>query len=154
MLHFVRIPPDPTDKSGTPVFISASRTSPYSVASGSSNVGVQQILLLPRVGKACILCNGTVSFYSLPELSPAFGSAQAKNCNWVGGNDLNEPRIWDNEATVTILLSLQRKIQVVKIGRDSRPQTIRVRREKKTTCRGSQTISNTKYRTLLLQAAK
>jgi hypothetical protein len=81
---------------------------------------VQQILLLPRVAKACVLCNWTVTFYSLPELSPVFGATQVRNCNWIGGVDLNEGGDGGNErsAGVTILLSLNRRIQVVRIGEE------------------------------------
>ncbi|PTB72527.1 vacuolar sorting protein [Trichoderma longibrachiatum ATCC 18648] len=124
LLHFVSIPPDPSDKSGRPVFIPASRLSPAFAENTTSRPGVQQILLLPRVGKACILCNGTVTFYSLPELSPVFGSKQVKNCNWIGGVDLNEEGQGDVVAntgeTVTVLLSLNRRIQVVRIDEDVR----------------------------------
>ncbi|KAM5356395.1 hypothetical protein ACJ41O_003041 [Fusarium nematophilum] len=128
LLHFVQIPPDPNDKSGQPVYILASRLCPtYVETSGtprSSRPGVQQILLLPRVGKACILCNWTVTFYSLPELSPVFGTTLVKNCSWIGGIDLNEPLFEDGSTErssgVTILLSLMRKIQVVRVGEDAR----------------------------------
>ncbi|OAQ99948.1 hypothetical protein LLEC1_00862 [Akanthomyces lecanii] len=125
LLHFVRIPPDPTDKNGKPMFISASRLAPaFSEANGGLQPGVQQILLLPRAGKACILCNSTVTFYSLPELTPIFESTQVKNCSWIGGVDLNEPIIDEdprNETdTVTMLMSLKKKIQVVRIGENPR----------------------------------
>ncbi|PTB63539.1 vacuolar sorting protein [Trichoderma citrinoviride] len=124
LLHFVSIPPDPSDKSGRPVFIPASRLSPAFAENTTSRSGVQQILLLPRVGKACILCNGTVTFYSLPELSPVFGSKQVKNCAWIGGVDLNEDGQGDVVAntgeTVTVLLSLNRRIQVVRIDEEVR----------------------------------
>ncbi|RDA94738.1 hypothetical protein CP533_6722 [Ophiocordyceps camponoti-saundersi (nom. inval.)] len=122
LLHFVQIPPDPADKSRTPIFILASRLSPaFSDSSGTSEnsrPGVQKILLLPSVGKACVLCNWTVTFYSLPELSPVSGTGQVKNCNWIGGVDLNKtaPR----GADVTILLSLKRRIQVVRVGENAR----------------------------------
>ncbi|KPM43540.1 hypothetical protein AK830_g3004 [Neonectria ditissima] len=128
LLHFVQIPPDPSDRSGQPVYILASRLCPAfaepSATPASSHPGVQQILLLPRVGKACILCNWTVTFYSLPELSPVFGTTQVKNCNWIGGIDLNElaadARGAERNPGVTILLSLNRRIQVVRIGEDAR----------------------------------
>lgn len=124
LLHFFSIPPDPSDTSGRPVFIPASRLSPAFAENTPSRPGVQQILLLPRVGKACILCNGTVTFYSLPELSPVFGAKQVKNCGWIGGIDLNEAGqgdgITNTGETVAILLSLNRKIQVVKIDEDVR----------------------------------
>lgn len=69
-----------------------------------------------------------------------FGSTQVKNCNWIGGVDLNEFAA-DNEPRdpngVTVLLSLNRRIQVVRIGEDARVikkidfagSTISVRRE-------------------------
>ncbi|KAI1205938.1 uncharacterized protein F4807DRAFT_247349 [Annulohypoxylon truncatum] len=145
LLHFFQIPPDPGDKSSAATFILASRLRPaFAESASTSNFtrpGVQQILLLPTVGKACILCNWTVTFYSLPELSPVFGSTQVKNCNWVGGIDLNELSVDNNDrgepASVTILLSLNRKIQVVSIADGARPikkidfagSTISVRRD-------------------------
>lgn len=123
LLHFVQIPPDPADPNGSPVFILASRLRPAfpegPSVSNPSRPGVQQILLLPVVGKACVLCNWTVTFYSLPELSPVFGSTQVKNCSWIGGVDLNEGGN-NGPAGVTVLLSLNRRIQVVRIGEDAR----------------------------------
>jgi len=76
-----------------------------------------------------MLCNWTVTFYSLPELSPVFGTTQVKNCNWIGGLDLNHQ--YDNEFDrrslgVTILLSLNRRIQVVRIGEDARVSQVRI----------------------------
>ncbi|KAK4241118.1 hypothetical protein C8A03DRAFT_12590 [Achaetomium macrosporum] len=125
LLHFFRIPPDPSDPSSAATFILASRLPPvYSEPAGGFNgsrPGVQQILLLPRVGKACVLCNWTVTFYSLPELSPVFGATQVRNCNWIGGVDLNEGVGGgrdERSAGVTILLSLNRRIQVVRIGEE------------------------------------
>ncbi|KAK4044839.1 hypothetical protein C8A01DRAFT_42449 [Parachaetomium inaequale] len=123
LLHFFRIPPDPSDPCGPSSFIFASRPPIYSEPAGGINgarPGVQQILLLPRVGKACVLCNWTVTFYSLPEMSPVFNHTQVKNCNWIGGVDLNEGGDAGTErsAGVTILLSLNRRIQVVRIGEE------------------------------------
>ncbi|KAI1146885.1 hypothetical protein F4825DRAFT_175199 [Nemania diffusa] len=122
LLHFFQIPPDPADQSGIPTFILASRLRPaFSDPAGTPNAsrpGVQEILLLPSVGKACILCNSTVTFYSLPELSPVFGTLQVKNCSWIGGVDLNQDA-QDNDGA-TIFLSLSRKISVVRIGEDAR----------------------------------
>ncbi|KAK8031703.1 hypothetical protein PG990_001437 [Apiospora arundinis] len=125
VIHFVQIPPDPADKTTTSQFIPATRLQPtYTETPGTASgakPGVQQILLLPRVGKACILCNWTVTFYSLPELSPIF--SKVRNCNWVGGVDLNEYGVdADNVDSrgVAILLSLNRKVQVVRIGDEPR----------------------------------
>ncbi|KAK4199900.1 hypothetical protein QBC40DRAFT_77689 [Triangularia verruculosa] len=125
LLHFFGIPPDPADPNQSPTFILASRLKPASSeatgASSGPRPGVQQILLLPRVAKACVLCNSTVSFYSLPELSPVFGTT-VRNCNWIGGVDLNEDLTGpghDRSGSVTILLHLNRKIRVVRIGDDA-----------------------------------
>ncbi|KAK3900830.1 hypothetical protein C8A05DRAFT_35513 [Staphylotrichum tortipilum] len=123
ILHFFRIPPDPTDPSSQSTFILASRLPPvFSEPAGGFNgsrPGVQQILLLPRVNKACVLCNWTVTFYSLPELSPVFGATQVRNCNWIGGVDLNDNDTGDARSPgVTILLSLSRRVQVVRIGEE------------------------------------
>lgn len=127
LLHFVQIPPDPNDRTGRPVYILASRLRPYyaepSGSSSGSLAGVQQIVLLPRAGKACIRCNWTVTFYSLPELSPAYGNRKLKNCNWIGGVDLNEPLVGDGggrPATQTVMVSLNRLIQAIRIGEEPR----------------------------------
>lgn len=123
LLHFVQIPPDPADKNSTSTFILASRLQPFFPESASTGVqpGVQQILLLPRVGKACILCNSTVTFYSLPELSPVFNEISVKGCNWIGGVDLNHEAAaaGNTGGAVSVLLSLNRRIQVVNVGEDN-----------------------------------
>ncbi|KID89068.1 Vacuolar sorting protein 39/Transforming growth factor beta receptor-associated domain 2 [Metarhizium guizhouense ARSEF 977] len=124
VLHFVQIPPDSNDMTTRPVYIQASRLSPVSVESPSSRSagqGVQEILLLPRIGKACILCNSTAAFYSLPELSPVSGISFVKNCTWIGGVDLNDAIAPDGSVATsgndaTILLSLKSKIQVVRLA--------------------------------------
>ncbi|KAK4221002.1 hypothetical protein QBC38DRAFT_404084 [Podospora fimiseda] len=126
LLHFFRIPPDPSDPNPDDTFILASRLK-LETPPGSSRPGVQQILLLPRVNKACILCDWTVSFYSLPELSPVYGTTQVKNCNWIGGADLNEGAGDTGSGmpgVVTVLLSLNRRIRLIKIG-DEAPRVLR-----------------------------
>src|SRR5262245_57878836 len=73
ILHLVSIPPESEDDDDSPVFILASRLQPSGHdASISEPPGVQQILVFPGSLKACVLCNGTASFYSLPEFTPAF----------------------------------------------------------------------------------
>ncbi|OAA44954.1 Vacuolar sorting protein 39/Transforming growth factor beta receptor-associated domain 2 [Metarhizium rileyi] len=124
VLHFVQIPPEPNDMTGRPVYIQASRLSPVCVESPSQSAsgrGVQEILLLPRIGKACILCNSTAAFYSLPELSPVSGISVVKNCTWIGGVDLNDGiathgSLGGSGNDATILLSLKSKIQVVRLA--------------------------------------
>ncbi len=53
-----------------------------------------------------------------------------KNCSWIGGVDLNEPIINEDSRsetdTVTMLMSLKKKIQVVRIGENPRPLKVRV----------------------------
>ncbi|KIN06161.1 hypothetical protein OIDMADRAFT_113954 [Oidiodendron maius Zn] len=125
ILHFVQIPPDPDDVSGGPSYILASRLQPaFHNPPTPARPGIQQILLLPTVSKACVLCNWTVTFYSLPELSPVFEIAQIRSCNWIGGLDLNVDQKGGRQdgksASVTVLLSLNRKMRVIRIGEEPR----------------------------------
>ncbi|OBT51262.1 hypothetical protein VE04_09193, partial [Pseudogymnoascus sp. 24MN13] len=125
ILHFVQIPPDPSDDSDGPTYILASRLCPaYSETSTPARPGVQQILLLPAANKACVLCNSTVTFYSLPELSPVFGNQKVPGSNWIGGLDLNKSQDdntqGDKIRPVMVLLSLKRKIRSVRIGEEAR----------------------------------
>lgn len=124
LLHFFQIPPDPQDASGKPSYILASRLLPaYHDLPTPARPGVQQILLLPSVNKACILCNWTVTFYSLPELSPVFGGTQVYPCNWIGGIDLNTDlagRGQDQDRPVKVLVSLKKRMNVITIGEEAR----------------------------------
>lgn len=125
ILHFVQIPPEPSDNSDAPSYILASRLSPaYAETAALERPGVQQILLLPAASKACILCNSTITFYSLPELSPVFENQKVAGTNWIGGLDLNRAHD-DNEFDGTVrpvvaLLSVKRKIRSVRIGDEAR----------------------------------
>lgn len=125
ILHFVSIPPDPSSGSDQPEYILASRnepaytsqqTSPHSVA------GVEQILLLPNVGKACILCNGTLTFYTLPELSPAFGGKiKQSDCTWIGGLDRNvNHQEQDPDEGVIVIICLKSRLRLIRIGEQAR----------------------------------
>ena len=122
LLHFVQLPPDPNDETSASTFMLASRLSPPFTEPanppGPARPGVQQIVLLPPVGKALVLCNWTVTFYSLPELTPVF--REVKNCNWIGGVDLSEDLVTGPSPRVTVLLSLNRRLQVVRIGEEAR----------------------------------
>ncbi|GAD98256.1 TGF beta receptor associated protein 1, putative [Paecilomyces variotii No. 5] len=123
ILHFVALPADPSDATNDKTFILASRL-PIAGSQNAPSIaqprGIQQILLLPRVNKACILCNGVVTFYTLPELSPAFGNTKVPNCKWIGGLDLNQ-RIDDPTAEKpVIMVALQSRIMLVRIGDDAR----------------------------------
>lgn len=115
ILHFVSIPPDPSEASEEPAFILASRLEP--AHNQSSGAGVQQILVLPGVGKACVLCNGTLSFYSLPELSPAFPNKPP--CLYVGGLDLNVGAgEVDSDGGCKILMCQEKRMTVVRVTED------------------------------------
>ncbi|KAH1362483.1 hypothetical protein KXW30_004494 [Aspergillus fumigatus] len=121
ILHFVCLPPDPSDRPNEPSFILASRLPiPFSqnapLATGYP--GIQQIVLLPTVNKACVLCNGTVTFYLLPELSPAFNNTKVNNCRWIGGLDLNADR--NGTQPPVVLIGAQNRMMLVRIGDDAR----------------------------------
>ncbi|EKG12518.1 Citron-like protein [Macrophomina phaseolina MS6] len=118
ILHFVLIPPEPNDPLGQPSFIIASRLQP--AFTQQSSAGVQQILLLPNVNKACILCNNALTFYTLPELSPAFATQKPISCVWIGGIDQNGSLENDSEQGVMIMMCLRSRIQLVRIGEEPR----------------------------------
>ena len=120
ILHFVAIPSDADVGNDETTFIQASRLSP----SGHSNVTpsgqpcVRQILLLPNSSKACVLCNGTVSFYSLPELSPVFPNREPTGVQWIGGVDEDEEEGPDGPL---VLIANSRRVLLVRVGEKLRP---------------------------------
>ena len=134
MLHFVLLPAEGGDDISSPDFMLASRTQLQAAAASSRElypIGVRQILLLPRANKACILSNGVLTFYSLPELSPAYASTPVRNCNWVGGVDLHADESMGGDGEV-VMLSRKSRISLVRIGNGPRPVVVRVSR-----CAGS-----------------
>lgn len=125
ILHFVSIPADADDESLASTFIFASRLQPefrqtQNVTQVSS--GVQQILPLSGAKKVCILCNNTLTFYSLPELSPAFPNSRVHGCSWVGGVDLNNMDATNGSVDI-IMICLKSRIRLVRIGNE--PKLIR-----------------------------
>ncbi|KAK3678808.1 hypothetical protein LTR78_001261 [Recurvomyces mirabilis] len=123
VLHYVSIPPDPSDTSGQPSFIFATKLEPaYETEQEGADRGVKKILVLPNAQKACILCNGTSTFYTLPELSPAFGGRiKQGNCLWIGGIDEVEHNYGGNAAYGTVIvISLRTKLRLIRIGVEAR----------------------------------
>lgn len=79
-------------------------------------IGVQHIVVLPNAGKALILCNGTLTFHSLPELSPAQNAPRpVTKCLWIGGTDLDEAGSGD-EAEDNAMMALRSKMRLLTIG--------------------------------------
>lgn len=118
ILHFVCIPAA-SDGSDEATFILASRLPiPFlSAPSDSDQQGVRQIVILPSVNKACVLCNGTVTFYMLPELSPAWNT-KVNHCRWIGGLDLN--RDVEPQEDPVIMIAVQNRILLVQIGDEAK----------------------------------
>ena len=122
VLHFVLVPQDDPSASTIPSFIFASKLSPTEGSTARSitdTKGIQEILLLPRVKKVCILNGRTLSFYSLPELSPALGNTIVSNCTWVGGLDLHceEDKVIEGE---TVMVCIQKRVRLVRIREEAR----------------------------------
>jgi hypothetical protein len=122
IIHFVLLPPEPDDPSEEPTAIIASRLEPPH--SDGSGPGVQQILLLPKISKACVLCNNTLSIYSLPELSPD-STFKPIGCLWVGGVDLNEDVDGSPEDGVVVVIGLKKRLRLVQISENSPPKAIK-----------------------------
>ncbi|KAF1923218.1 uncharacterized protein M421DRAFT_9861 [Didymella exigua CBS 183.55] len=120
ILHFVLLPAEGEDPSAEPTAIIASRLEPpHSDASGP---GVQQILVLPAIHKACVLCNNTLSIYSLPELSPD-STFKPISCLWVGGLDLNE-EAGDADGAV-VVIGLKKRLRLVRITENTPPMAVK-----------------------------
>ncbi|MCJ1320032.1 hypothetical protein MMC15_005368 [Xylographa vitiligo] len=122
ILHFVSFPSDALNEVYSVNYILASRlelSQGVSTLGSSPTKGVQQIFLLPSVNKACVRCNNVLTFYSLPELSPAFGNTKVSGCSWIGGRDLD---IDDNEQVgpEVIMICIRNRIRLVKIGEEPR----------------------------------
>ncbi|ERF72601.1 hypothetical protein EPUS_02883 [Endocarpon pusillum Z07020] len=118
ILHYVSLPAEPSDDSSEPTFIEASRLHPAGY--GNEGIlpeaqGVKSITILPAASRACILCNGTVSFYTLPELSPAPNGREVQGCQWVGGIDLNQEEQQDN-GPQDLMVASARRITIVRVG--------------------------------------
>lgn len=124
LLHFVSIPPEAGDETGQPTWIIASRLQPpFNTAQDPPDNGVKQILILPDSGKACVLCNGTLTFYTLPELSPAFGGKiKQAGCTWVGGLDRNDELEEHDVGTngTVIVICLKQRLRLIRIGEEAR----------------------------------
>ena len=117
VLHYVSLPPDISAAAQDDTFILASRTQPTDAASPSSFKGVQQLLILPNSKKACILCNGALTFHTLPELSPAPDIKTVPNVLWIGGADLDGEDDGDKgEAVDFIMMSLRNRMLLLRIG--------------------------------------
>ena len=122
ILHFVSLPADPEETDTKPSYIFATRLEPPSgprAPTTQSPSGIQQILVLPKVQKACVLCNGTLSFYTLPELSPAFNNTTVPNCTWVGGVDLDNYDGAD-ESGVVVMICVKMKTRLVRLRDEAR----------------------------------
>ena len=122
ILHLVSIPPEPGDDNTSPTFILASRLQPsgYAASADSPNLpGVQKILVLPGPSKACVLCNGVVSFYSLPEFSPAFPNREPTGVQWIGGIDENEDK--ENPEGPVVMIANSKRIMQARVGERLRP---------------------------------
>jgi hypothetical protein len=114
VLHFVLLPPEENDPAEEPTAIIASRLEP--TYNNDTGAGVQQILLLPQVNKACIRCNNYLSFYTLPELSPD-STSKPFSCSWIGGADLNADA--SGEDGVVLMVGQKNRLRMVKITEDA-----------------------------------
>ncbi|KAJ5224597.1 uncharacterized protein N7469_008100, partial [Penicillium citrinum] len=122
ILHFVSLPPasENSNDASEPTFILASRLPiPFQTTpSDPDQQGVRHIVILSSVNKACVLCNGSVTFYMLPELSPAFGNTKVHHCSWIGGLDLNRDE--DSQENPVVMVAVQGRIMLVQIGDEAR----------------------------------
>lgn len=71
-----------------------------------------------------MLCNGTLTFYTLPELSPAFeGQIKQSGCTWVGGIDADAQGALQESTRgggSVIVICLKQRLRLIRIGKDAR----------------------------------
>ena len=120
--HFVAIPADDPSRGDESTYIRASRLQPAghaNAATTSDTHGVHRILILPGPAKACVLCNDVVSFYSLPELTPAFPNREPAGVQWLGGLDENEDI--DNSEGNVVMIANSKRILLARVGEKLKP---------------------------------
>lgn len=127
VFHYVSIAPDPSDDGNQPSYIFATTIEPeFNQQQLGADAGVKQILLLPRSGKACIVCNNTLTFYTLPELSPAFeGKVKQTGCLWIGGLDRDYIGGENGLGTVAVIC-LRQRLRLIRVG-DGKTAPVRIR---------------------------
>lgn len=121
ILHLVSIPATPnlgSTEPTKPLYILASRLQAPTATGIFTAPYIKQILVLPTTSRALVLSStGHLSFYTLPEFSPA--STKLKDVNYIGGLDLNEE---DSEETgrKLVMVLAKTKIRNIKVGEDAR----------------------------------
>lgn len=121
ILHLVSIPSTPNPENPKPAYILATRIQPLagSHAAGSSPF-IKNILVLPTVSKALVLSStGLLTFYTLPEFSPAFSNQKLNNVSFIGGLDLNEekgPGEEQPDKKGKLIMVLTKKIRMIRIS--------------------------------------
>ena len=120
ILHLVSIPSTPNPDNPKPVYILASRIQPLASAhSATSSPYIKTILVLPTVAKALVLSStGLLTFYTLPEFSPAYNSQKLKNVTFIGGLDLDadEGRGERAERRGELVMVLSKMIRMIRVS--------------------------------------
>lgn len=128
VLHYVSIPPGPADKSGQPTYIFATKIKPpFRHRQTGADAGVKQILLLPSISKACFVCHSTLTFWNLPELSPAYdGRIEQAGCLWLGGLDNNVGGQENGGSNgVVAIICLRQRLRLIRIFEEAQPRKVR-----------------------------
>ena len=70
-----------------------------------------------------MVCNSTLTFYSLPELSPAYGgSVKVGKCAWITVAHDERPLSKRADDGVLLMICVDRRMQLVRIGETERPK--------------------------------
>jgi hypothetical protein len=126
ILHLVSIPSTPSPASPKPTYILASRLQPTAANSTSATElpFIKQLVVLPTVSKALVLSStGILTFYTLPEFSPAFNGTKLKDVSHVGGLDMDEEGLpeeaRENKPKLVMVLA-KSKIRMIRVGEEIR----------------------------------
>lgn len=127
ILHLVSIPSTPNPAAPKPVYILASRLHPHSASNAASSPFIKQIMVLPSVSKALVLSSaGQLTFYTLPEFSPAFNGTKVKDVSYIGGLDLDQvdhtggPENFGGGKPKRVMALAKNKIRMIRVGEELR----------------------------------
>lgn len=139
-MHFVSIPATPRPgqsiesfRTEKPTYIQAFRfsppTAPSAAAGGNGDSPyIQQILLLPKQLRALVLSStGYLTFYNLPEFSPAFdGKVKVRDIRFMvldstDNQDEEEGTVEDFQARGRqVMLCGKKSVRIIKVGIEAR----------------------------------
>lgn len=119
MIHYVALSGEAAGDDDSPTWIQGPRRTvgaETETARDGPDLSVREILVLPTANKALVLCQGVITFYTIPELTPTFTSTKLVNCTWIGAIDQNLDLNGSNSDGVVIMICQKNRLRLVRVG--------------------------------------